>query len=159
MIEMKVKGIALDTNNLATVVVLKDSEERKYLPIWVGYNEATAIALALEGMKPPRPLTHDLMKSIVEQCNLKIDKIFISELKDGTYYAQMNVEAGGNVLNIDSRPSDAIALALRLKIPIYVSEMVVMEASVDADPEKEREESKKLEKFIEDIKPEDFLKM
>ena len=157
MIEMKVKGIALDRTNLNTVVILKDNDERKYLLIYVGYNEANAIASALEGRRPPRPFTHDLMRSIIEQCNLKIDKILISELKDQTYYAQMNIEVGDKIVNIDARSSDAIALALRLKVPIYVSEMVVMEAAVPADPDKEIEDTKELEKFIEEIKPEDFL--
>ena len=93
MIEMKVKGIALDPSNLQTVVILKDGEERKYLPIWVGHTEATAIAFALEGTRPPRPMTHDLMRSIVEQCKIKVDKVLISELKEGTFYAEMTVEA------------------------------------------------------------------
>ncbi len=110
MIEMKVEGIALDPKSNMPVVILKSRTNRKALPIWIGIFEASAIALKLDGVDSPRPLTHDLLKSVIEKLNAKVFKIYISELKNNTFYAKIILKIAQKKLNIDCRPSDAIAL-------------------------------------------------
>ncbi len=159
-IEMKVSGIILDPVSNVPIVILKDEEGKHTLPIWIGLLEASAIAMELEKIKIHRPLTHDLLKNILEQLQVAVLKIEITDLRDNTYYALIHLNAGGTILAIDSRPSDAIALALRTESPIYVSK-AVLDKSRQLD-EKEREFSKenkdKWTEILESLDPEDFGK-
>ncbi|QJT10662.1 bifunctional nuclease family protein [Oceanidesulfovibrio marinus] len=132
MVEMKVFGLALDEDSQVPVLVLKDLEEKTALPIWIGAMEAMAISLALNGVKLPRPMTHDLLLSTLESLGGKILSVNVVSLKDGTFYAEIEVDQGGSVRKIDCRPSDGIALALRASAPIAVAEDVLEQASTDS---------------------------
>ncbi|OGC11890.1 hypothetical protein A3K48_05320 [candidate division WOR-1 bacterium RIFOXYA12_FULL_52_29] len=158
MIEMIVGGLGFDPRNLSPLVLLRDQDELNFLPIWIGVFEAAAVAMELQGVKPPRPMTHDLLQSTIEALGGKIKQVAINDVKDGTFFAVINVEnKEGKVLGIDSRPSDAIALAVRCHVPIFVSEMVMMQAKL-VNSEKDAEETKKFNDFVQNIRPEDFTK-
>lgn len=138
MISLRVDKVGLDPEHGQAIVLLKDDEGKRYLPITVGAFEANAIAMAVEEIKPPRPLTHDLLKSVLDSLEAKITRILIDDLKEvgdgtGTFYAQITIEAGGKQLEVDSRPSDAIALAVRTGAPIFALEKVLEAAAVPED--------------------------
>lgn len=158
MIQMEVGGLGFDPRNLSPLVLLKDPEEMNFLPIWIGIFEAASIAMEMQGLHPPRPMTHDLIKSVLDKTGGKVEKIIINDIKDGTFYALLEIkkEDGGKV-SIDSRPSDAIAIAIRCSAPIFVSEVVMMQAKL-VNAEKDAEETKKFKEFITNLKPEDFTK-
>ena len=145
LVSVKVDRVTLDTATNRFVVVLKDEEKNRWLPIVVGSTEAQAIALQLENVEPPRPLTHDLMKNLLESIDVKISRVIVSDLKDNTYYAQIGLQLNGKKREIDARPSDAIALALRMMAPIFVKEEVMVKAAVT-----ERHEGKEREVSIEE---------
>ena len=132
MIEMKVFGLALDEESQVPVLILKDSEETNVLPIWIGAMEAMAISLALNDVELPRPMTHDLLLTMIHKLDAHVVAIPITELTEGTYYADIEVEVEGGIRRIDSRPSDAIALALRAKSPILVAETVIEQVANEA---------------------------
>jgi len=155
MRQMKVDKLGIDLLTHDPVVILKDMDGKRYLPILIGPFEATAIALALEGQTVPRPLSHDLMKSILDGLNAKLTKIVIHDIKDSTFYAKLVVENGGEDQEIDARPSDCIALALRANAPIYVTDKIVLEEAVQ-DKKAEEEDVQRFRKFIENLKPSDF---
>jgi bifunctional DNase/RNase len=135
---MTVRGIALDPITNMPIIILKDVDERKALPIWVGIFEANAIALELEKVTTPRPMTHDLLKSVLDGLGVTVRQVIVNDLKDNTFFAVIELNSNGAVINIDSRPSDAIALALRVNAPIFVAENVVAQAkSVEISEEKE----------------------
>uniref|UniRef100_I2Q0F3 BFN domain-containing protein n=1 Tax=Desulfovibrio sp. U5L TaxID=596152 RepID=I2Q0F3_9BACT len=125
MIEMKVFGLALDEESQVPVLILKDLQEKAVLPIWIGAMEAMAISLALNDVSLPRPMTHDLLLNMIHKLDAHVVAVHVTELTEGTYYADIEVEVEGGIRRIDSRPSDAIALALRAKAPILVSEPVL----------------------------------
>jgi uncharacterized protein len=129
-IQMSVGGLTLDPVTKTPIVILKDTENKLNLPIWIGLLEATAMATEIEGIKMARPMTHDLLKTILGEVGGSVDSVEITELKENTYYAALNINLAGRQLMIDSRPSDAIALALRTKSPIYVSKAVLEASSV-----------------------------
>ncbi|MBU0600505.1 bifunctional nuclease family protein [bacterium] len=156
MIEMKVLGIALDANNNnIPIVVLVDEKRKRVLPIWVGFFEAQSILLALEHIPVPRPLSHDLMCDIINKLEGKVTYIYISTLKENTYYAKINLKKGNQNLEIDSRPSDAIAVALRENVAIFVSEPIINMASKPKQPIDE-EEVKRFKEKLKDLSPRDF---
>lgn len=157
LIRMTVRGIALDPITNMPIIILKDVEERKALPIWVGIFEANAIALELEKVSTPRPMTHDLMRSILEGLEVSVRQIIINDLKDNTFFAVIELNRNGAVVNIDSRPSDAIALALRVNAPIFVTEQVVAQAK-SVEIAEEKEETDKWREWLDNLKPEDFGK-
>ena len=158
MIEMQVGGLGFDPRNLSPIVLLRDQEEMNFLPIWIGVFEAAAIAMELQGAQPPRPMTHDLLKNAIESLGGKIQRILINDVKDGTFYALIEVESKENkLISLDARPSDAIALAVRGHVPVFVSEVVMMQAKL-VNSEKDAEETKKFKDFIENLRPEDFTK-
>lgn len=162
MIEMKVEGLTLDPLTNMPIIILKDLSSDKALPIWVGYFEANAIALEIEQVSTPRPMTHDLLKSLIQNMKAEVNHILVSELKDNTFYAIISLVYGDITLTIDSRPSDAIALALRTKSPIFVEEKVIEDAkSLDLpDPEKTKtSDDKQWKNWLENIKPDDFGKL
>lgn len=158
MIKMEIGGLGFDPRNLSPLVLLRDAEELNFLPIWIGIFEAASIAMELQGVNPPRPMTHDLLKSLVAKFDAKVNKITITDVKDGTFYANIELEAkDGKKITIDSRPSDAIALAVRSNSPIYVAEAVMLQAKL-VNAEKDAEETKKFKEFVDNMKPEDFTK-
>lgn len=129
-VEMFVGGLVLDPNTQAPVVVLKDESGDIHLPIWIGIAEATSIASAIKQLSMSRPLTHDLMYDVFGELGVKIERVVITNLKDSTYYAELILSVGDRALIVDSRPSDAIALALRASAPIFVSEHVLEQAKI-----------------------------
>jgi len=158
MIQMEIGGLGFDPRNLSPLVLLRDHEEMNFLPIWIGIFEAASIAMELQGVKPPRPMTHDLLKSVIENMDAKIQRITITDVKEGTFYSVIEIEKkNGEKVAIDSRPSDAIALAIRMGAPIYVAEVVMMQAKI-VNAEKDAEETKKFKEFLDNLKPDDFTK-
>jgi uncharacterized protein len=160
MIKMQLGGLGFDPKNMSPIVLLRDLEERNFLPIWIGMFEAASIAMELQDFKPPRPMTHDLLASILSSLKAKIDRIVINEIIDNTFYANIEINQESDKSNkivIDSRPSDAIAIAIRSDAPIFVTEVVMSKAKM-VNAEKDEEEEKNFKKFISDIKPEDFSK-
>lgn len=161
-VEMKVRGLALDPLSNMPIIILRDEDDKRSLPIWVGIFEANAIALELEKITTPRPMTHDLIKSILEALEARVLKVVVNDLRDNTFFAVIHLQLGDAELTVDSRPSDAIALALRVGAPIFVEEEVVRKAkSVEAAKEAETvnpEDREKIKEWIENLKPEDFGK-
>jgi bifunctional DNase/RNase len=155
LVRMTVRGIALDPITNMPIIILKDTEEKKALPIWVGIFEANAIALELEKVSTPRPMTHDLIKNILDGLGISVRQIVVNDLKDNTFFAIIELNDNGNVVNIDSRPSDAIALALRVNAPIFVTEKVVAQAKSTEVPE-DKEDNDQWKEWLEHLKPEDF---
>jgi bifunctional DNase/RNase len=155
---MKVDKLGIDLLTHDPVVILKDLEGKRSLPILIGPFEATAIALALEGTQVPRPLSHDLMKSVIEALKAKVDRIIIHDIQENTFYAKVVLESSLGNLEIDARPSDSIALALRTNSPIYVSERIILEETVEDKTEDSTKELGDFKKFIEGLRPSDFLK-
>jgi len=155
MRQMKVDKLGVDLLTHDPVVILKDLEGKRYLPILIGPFEATAIALALEGTQVPRPLSHDLMRVMLESLHAKLEQIVIHDIKDSTFFAKLVVKTNGETQEIDARPSDCIALALRMQAPIYVTDKIALEETV-ADKKAEAEETARFRKFIDDLKPSDF---
>lgn len=160
MIEMRVMGIALDTRTGSPIVVLHDKDNRKALPIWIGSAEASAIIRKIENLAVARPMTHDLIIDIIEKTGYVLDKIEINDVEKETYYATLFlVNDDGNIIKIDSRPSDAIAVAIRVDAPIFVTANVLSNGSVSTDSAKDEEESKEFKNFIQSVKPSDFEKL
>ena len=160
MIEMKVMGIALDTRTGSPIVVLHDKENRKALPIWIGSAEASAIIRKIENLKVIRPMTHDLMINFIKAAGYDIEKVEINDVDNETYYSTVYVSnREGKVLEVDARPSDAIALALRAEAPIYVTENVLADGSVTCDAQKDEEEAQEFRNFVQSLKPSDFERL
>jgi len=160
MIEMTLVGVRVELPGNQPIVLLKESEGERYLPIWIGTSEATAIAFALQGVVTARPMTHDLMKNILDELAINVSKILITELREGTFYATIEIARNGSApLEISSRPSDAIALAVRLGVPIFAHEDVLGEASIviREDEEQQEEEVEKFREFLDQVRPEDFM--
>jgi bifunctional DNase/RNase len=155
MRQMKVDKLGIDLLTHDPVVILKDMDGKRFLPILIGPFEATAIALALEGAPVPRPLTHDLMRTVFETLDARLEQVVIHDIRESTFFAKLIVRTNGELQEIDARPSDGIALALRMSAPIYVSDKIVLEESVP-DKKEEGAEVERFKKFIEDLKPSDF---
>ncbi|MBO8142134.1 MAG: bifunctional nuclease family protein [Firmicutes bacterium] len=154
MVRMKVKVVGLDQNTLIPVVVITDMEESGFIPILIGPAEAQAISSEIDRNKPQRPMTHDLLKNILDQLNAKVERVVISDLKEEVYYARLQLKTEKGVVDIDARPSDAIALALRADAPIYVTEEVAARAVISN--KKTDDEMEQFRRFLENVKPEDF---
>lgn len=157
MIEMKVAGIALDAMTRSPIVLLKDGSDRRALPIYIGQDQAKAIISALERQKPPRPLTHDLLVNMMAAAQMELERIIIHALQDNTFYAVLAVRQGQETKEIDCRPSDAIAIALRTDAPIWVLEEVVADASIPVDRDADEEERQAFRDFVANLRPEDFI--
>jgi hypothetical protein len=157
MRQMKVDKLGIDLLTHDPVVILKDMDGTHYLPILIGPFEATAIALALEGAPVPRPLSHDLMRNILESLNTNLEQVVIHDIKDSTFFAKLVVRTNGELQEIDARPSDGIALALRVPAPIFVSDKIVLEeaATTEKRPANDTEMAR-FKKFLDDLKPSDF---
>ncbi|MEE8461293.1 MAG: bifunctional nuclease family protein [Acidobacteriota bacterium] len=155
--EFKIKGLIMDPLTNSPIVILQSLEKNTLLPIWVGIFEANAIALQIERIDTPRPLTHDLIKNILLQLDANVDKIVVTDLQENTFYAVIHLRMNGDRITIDSRPSDAIALALRTDAPIYVTEEVIKN-SRNISLEKENLDSEDIKKWLENLNPDDMGK-
>ena len=160
MLEMKVRGLTLDPLSNMALVVLRDLEDNKALPIWVGIPEANAIALELEQVPTPRPMTHDLIKNILEGIHASVVRIVVNDLRDSTFYATIFLSLQEQEFCIDARPSDAIAIALRAKAPIFVAlDVIERVGTTDVNAPNAAEETEGLQEWLDNIKPEDFGKL
>ncbi len=135
MIEMTIDSIRVSLMNYQRVVILKEKMADRYLPIWIGPAEADAIAVKLQGVSVPRPLTHDLLRLVIDALGASVNSIVVTDLKNDTFYAKINLEINGGQMEVDSRPSDALALAVRVDVPIYVEETVLDKAGILLDKE------------------------
>jgi bifunctional DNase/RNase len=157
MIEMKVAGIALDAVTRSPIVLLKDSSDRRALPIFIGQDQARAIISALEKQQSPRPLTHDLIANLIETWEITLEKIIIHSLQDNTFYAVLCLNQNGVAKEVDCRPSDAIAIALRTDSPLWVMEEVVADASIPVDRDADEEERQAFRDFVANLSPDELI--
>jgi uncharacterized protein len=155
MIEMNLVGVRVELPTNQPIVLLKENDGERFLPIWIGAMEATAIAFALQGIVTARPMTHDLMKNLLEELTVRVERIVITELRDGTFYAVIHMQQNGTQYEVSSRPSDAIALAVRVNVPIFANEDVLAEASIVIRDDEEQE-VEKFREFLGQVTPEDF---
>jgi hypothetical protein len=156
-IEMMIKGLMIDPITNMPIVILKDKGGDRVLPIWVGVFEANAIALQIENIATPRPMTHDLLRNIITDLDGQVDRVVVSDLKDNTFFAIIHLTVKGEAVVVDARPSDAIALALRTRAPILVDETVIDNAKT-VDFTSERADSDRLQKWLESLDPDDMGK-
>ncbi len=156
-IEMKIRGLMMDPVTQLPIVILKDVDSETLLPIWVGVFEANAIALEIEKVATPRPMTHDLIRNVLSGLDTFVHRVVVTELRADTFYAVIWLERDGKIISVDSRPSDALALALRADCPIYVDEEVIR-TSKSSTAESERLSPEELKKFLEGLNDEDLGK-
>ena len=156
-IEMSIKGLMVDPITNMPIVILRDKDGQRVLPIWVGIFEAIAIALQIENVSTPRPMTHDLLRNVIHDLNAAVQKIVVCDLQENTFYALIYLTIGGGTVSIDARPSDAIALALRTRAPIYVEDAVIDHAKT-VDFSSEKADADRLHKWLESLDPEDLGK-
>ncbi|MBK5100107.1 MAG: bifunctional nuclease family protein [Desulfobacteraceae bacterium] len=160
-IPMVISGLTVDPITHSPIVILREVDGDKTLPIWIGLLEATAIASELEGIKFSRPMTHDLLRNIMKMVDVEVVRIEVCDLKDNTYFALIHLKQGQKELSLDARPSDALALSLRVKAPIFVEEEVINQSSeidLKAEPQDKTEKGKKWQEILEGLNPEDFGK-
>ena len=157
LIEMSIKGLMVDPMAGTPIVILKDKQGERVLPIWVGVPEANAIALQIENVSTPRPMTHDLLRNIITDLDGRVDRVVVSDLKDNTYFAVIHLTVRGEPVAVDARPSDAIALALRTRAPIYVEDRVIEHAK-PVDFSSENGEAERLQKWLESLDPDELGK-
>ena len=155
MIEMELTGVRVELPTNQPIVLLREKGGERYLPIWIGAAEAAAIALSLQGVVTARPMTHDLLKNILDDLTVEVQRIVVTELRDSTFYATIALQRGTDGFEVSSRPSDAIALAVRMSVPIFAEEGVLEEASI-LIPGDEDEEVEKFREFLDNVSPEDF---
>ena len=156
-IEMTIKGLMVDPVTNVPIILLRDSDGQKVLPIWVGIFEANAIALQIENVTPPRPMTHDLLKNVINDLKASVQKVVVSDLKDNTFYALIYLIVNGETVAIDARPSDAIALALRARCSIFV-EQAVIEGAENREPGTDKPDTDRLQKWLESLDPNELGK-
>ena len=155
---MQIYGVSFDMVGKQPIVLLKTVDGNRFLPIWIGHPEAAAILMKLQGASTPRPMTHDLLSETLEQLDAKCTRVAVTELRDNTFYATITVSMNGSEIEIDSRPSDAIALAVRTQAPIFAAEDVIEESSIEFEHEVEDQEEvvDKFKEFLDEVNPEDF---
>lgn len=157
LIEMTIKGLTVDPVTNMPIVILHDSEDRRILPIWVGVFEANAIALQIENVHTPRPMTHDLLRNVIHDLQASVDRVVVSDVKDNTFFAHIHLNTPAGQVAVDARPSDAIALALRTRSPIWVEESVIENAkTIDASTAKV--DGERLHQWLESLDPDDLGK-
>ena len=154
MQEMQIYGVSFDLVGKQPIVLLKTADGSKFLPIWIGHSEAAAILMKLQGPAPPRPMTHDLLQDMLATLDAEVIRITVTELRDSTFFASITVQQDGNEFDIDSRPSDAIALALRADAPIFAADDVIEESAIEF--ENEEEVVDEFKKFLDDVSPDEF---
>jgi bifunctional DNase/RNase len=157
LIEMTIKGLMVDPVTNMPIIILRDREGQKVLPIWVGVFEANAIALQIENIHTPRPMTHDLLKNVIQDLHAAVDRIVVCDLKDNTFFALIHLQTSGGPVAIDARPSDAIALALRTRAPILVEESVIDNAK-HVDFADDKQNSERLQQWLESLDTDDLGK-
>jgi len=156
---MSIYGVSFDMVGKQPIVLLKTEEGNKFLPIWIGHPEAAAILMKLQGASTPRPMTHDLLSEVLDQMEAKCERVSVTELRDNTFYASITISMNGSELEIDSRPSDALALAVRTSAPIFAADEVIEESAIefeDGAPEDQEEVVDKFKEFLDNVSPEDF---
>jgi uncharacterized protein len=158
MQEMVIYGVSFDMVGKQPIVLLKTADGNKFLPIWIGHPEAAAILMKLQGASTPRPMTHDLLADMLEKLEARVTRIAVTELRENTFYAVVTVAVDGSEIEIDSRPSDAIALAVRSDAPIFADDSVIEESAIEFEHEDVNEEEvvEEFKKFLDEVKPEDF---
>lgn len=162
MIELQLVGVRVELPTNQPIVLLKEREGERYLPIWIGPVEATAIALGMQGIETQRPMTHDLMRDLLQGLGVNVDRVVITELREGTFYAEIQMSRNGDSVAVSSRPSDALALAVRMNLTIFANEDVLDEASIavkdedEADVANAEKEVERFREFLEQVSPEDF---
>jgi bifunctional DNase/RNase len=156
-IEMTIKGLMIDPITNMPIIILRDQEGQRVLPIWVGVFEANAIALQIENVQTPRPMTHDLLKNVIDDLRAQVERIVVCELKENTFYARIHMTSGGRAFEVDARPSDAIALALRTHSPIFVEEAVIQSAR-SVESSKENMDLGRLQKWLEGLSDDELGK-
>lgn len=158
LVPMTIKGLMLDPVSNSPIVVLKDEDDKFFLPIWVGIFEANAIALQLESVETPRPMTHDLLREAISQLEARVTRVVINDLRESTFFAQIRLVTSTRTLELDARPSDAIALALRTEAPIFVTQAVLEQAQTISPEGDDEEKDEKLKNFFDQLGPEDLGK-
>ncbi len=158
MQEMVIYGVSFDMVGKQPIVLLKTADGNKFLPIWIGHPEAAAILMKLQGASPPRPMTHDLFTDMLAQLEARVVRIAVTELRENTFFALITISVDGSEIEVDSRPSDAIALAVRSDAPIYAADSVIEESAIEFEHEDVNEEKvvEEFKKFLDEVKPEDF---
>jgi bifunctional DNase/RNase len=156
-VEMKIKGLMIDPITNMPIIILRDEEGQRLLPIWVGVFEANAIALQIEHVQTPRPMTHDLLRNVISDLEAEVQRIVVCELKDNTFYATIHLRSGARTLTIDARPSDAIALALRTSAPIFVEDAVIQSARA-VEASKDNVDVGRLQKWLEGLSEDELGK-
>ncbi len=156
MREMVIYGVSFDLVGKQPIVLLKTADANKFLPIWIGHPEAAAILMKLQNASTPRPMTHDLVTDMLEQLDAQVIRITVTELRDSTFYASITVQQDGAEIDIDSRPSDAIALAIRADAPIFADERVIEESAVEFENETEEEMVAEFRTFLDEVTPDEF---
>jgi len=157
--EMVIYGVSFDMVGKQPIVLLKTSKGNKFLPIWIGHAEAAAILMKLQGADTPRPMTHDLLSDMLAELNAEIARITVTELRENTFYAQITLKAAASEIEIDSRPSDALALAVRSDAPIFAADKVIEESGIEFEHEVEDQEEvvEKFKEFLDEVSPDDFM--
>jgi hypothetical protein len=153
---MELVGVRIELPTNVPILLLREAGGTKYLPIWIGPNEATAIALALQGVEPQRPMTHDLLKLVVDALDAEITRVDVTELSGGTFFANLILQRDGEEVVVSARPSDAIALAARAEAPVFADRELLDEAGVEIEEDGQEEEIERFREFLEDVTPEDF---
>src|SRR5918992_571447 len=158
MQEMVIYGVSFDLVGKQPIVLLKTADGNRYLPIWIGQPEAAAILMKLQGAATPRPMTHDLVTELLEQLDVQVVRITVTEVRDNTFYASITVTMNGSEIEVDSRPSDAIALAVRAEAPIFAADRVIEESAIEFEGEEVNEEEivDEFRKFLDDVSPDQF---
>ncbi|MEX0973449.1 MAG: bifunctional nuclease family protein [Solirubrobacterales bacterium] len=156
--QMQIYGVSFDMVGKQPIVLLKTVEGNRFLPIWIGHPEAAAILMKLQGAATPRPMTHDLLSGLIEQFGAKCERVSVTELRDNTFYASITIAIDGAEVEIDSRPSDALALAVRVSAPIFAAEDVIEESAIEFEHEVEDTEEvvDKFKEFLDEVTPDDF---
>ena len=156
-VPMTVTGVRVELPSNQPIVLLREQAGARYLPIWIGAVEATAIASAMEGVEPPRPLTHDLLRTVIEALGARVVRVVVTELRDSIFFADLVLEGPAGEVTVSSRPSDAIALAVRTGAPVFASASVLEDAGIEIEEESEEEEIERFREFLEEVTIEDFL--
>jgi len=156
MHEMHIYGVSFDIVGKQPIVLLKTADGNKFLPIWIGHSEAAAILMKLQGASTPRPLTHDLVTSMLAELEARVTRITVTELRDNTFYASITIQQDGSEIEVDSRPSDAIALAVRAEAPIFADDRVIEESAVEFENETEEEMVTEFRRFLDEVMPDEF---
>src|ERR687893_431472 len=153
---MVIYGVSFDMVGKQPIVLLKTRSGNKFLPIWIGHPEAAAILMKLQGANTPRPMTHDLMNEMLGEMEIASTRVAVTELRENTFYASITLRMDGREVEIDSRPSDALALAVRTKAPIFAAEDVIAESAIELELEDQEEVVEKFKDFLDNVSPEDF---